>query len=31
MTCYANYVVFDSPSPLNARSGTRQIWMRWLG
>jgi hypothetical protein len=31
MSYYANYMVFDSPSPLNARSGTRQIWMRWLG
>jgi TolB protein len=31
MSYYANYMVFDSPSPLNARTGTRQIWMRWLG
>jgi len=28
---YANYMVFDSPAPLDAPDGTHQVWMRWLG
>ena len=28
---YANYMVFDSPAPLDAPDGTHQIWLRWLG
>jgi hypothetical protein len=31
MSFYANYMVFDSPAPLNAASGIHQIYMRWLG
>jgi hypothetical protein len=31
MSFYANYIVFDSPGPLGARSGPHQIYMRWLG
>jgi hypothetical protein len=31
LSYYANYVVFDSPSPLDARKGTDQVWMRYLG
>jgi hypothetical protein len=28
---YANYMVFDSPAPLDAPDGDHQIYMRWLG
>jgi hypothetical protein len=28
---YANYMVFDSPAPLDAADGPHQIYMRWLG
>ena len=31
MSYYANYIVFDSPSPLGARSGDHQIYLRYLG
>jgi hypothetical protein len=31
MSFYANYVVFDSPAPLNAAEGRHQIFMRYLG
>jgi hypothetical protein len=31
MSYYANYIVFDSPSPIGARSGEHQIYMRYLG
>ena len=31
MSFYANYIVFDSPAPLGSRSGTPQIFMRYLG
>lgn len=31
MSYYANYYVFDSPAPLNARTGTHQVFMRYLG
>jgi hypothetical protein len=31
MSYYSNYYVFDSPAPVNARSGTRQVFMRYLG
>ncbi|MEA2435465.1 MAG: hypothetical protein QOF65_21 [Thermoleophilaceae bacterium] len=31
MSFYANYVVFDSPAPMNAAQGTHQIFMRYLG
>jgi hypothetical protein len=31
MSYYANYFVFDSPAPLNARKGAAQVWMRYLG
>jgi hypothetical protein len=31
MSFYANYIVFDSPGPLGARSGVHQVYMRWLG
>jgi hypothetical protein len=31
MSFYANYIVFDSPAPLDAPDGDHQIWMRWLG
>jgi hypothetical protein len=31
MSFYANYVTFDSPAPLGAKSGDRQVFMRWLG
>jgi hypothetical protein len=31
MSYYANYFVFDSPAPLNARKGPAQVWMRYLG
>jgi len=28
---YANYMVFDSPAPLDSVDGVHQIYMRWLG
>src|SRR4051794_18973615 len=28
---YANYMVFDSPAPLDSPNGDHQIYMRWLG
>ena len=31
MSYYANYIVFDSPAPIGARSGLHQIYMRYLG
>jgi hypothetical protein len=31
MSYYANYIVFDSPAPIGARSGQHQIYMRYLG
>ena len=31
MSFYANYIVFDSPAPLDAPDGDHQIYMRWLG
>jgi hypothetical protein len=31
MSFYANYVVFDSPAPMNAAQGLHQIFMRYLG
>lgn len=31
MSFYANYIVFDSPAPLNDRNGAHQIYMRYLG
>ena len=31
MSFYANYIVFDSPAPLDAPDGNHQIWLRWLG
>jgi hypothetical protein len=31
MNFYANYVVFDSPAPLNAVEGPHQIFLRYLG
>ena len=31
MNFYANYVVFDSPAPMNAAEGPHQIFMRYLG
>ena len=31
MSYYANYIVFDSPAPIGARSGGHQIYMRYLG
>jgi hypothetical protein len=31
MNFYANYVVFDSPAPMNAAEGQHQIFMRYLG
>ena len=31
MSFYANYVVFDSPAPMNAAEGQHQIFMRYLG
>jgi hypothetical protein len=31
MNFYANYVVFDSPAPMNAADGPHQIFMRYLG
>jgi hypothetical protein len=31
MSFYANYVVFDSPAPMNAAQGAHQIFMRYLG
>jgi hypothetical protein len=31
MSYYANYVVFDSPAPLDATDGDHQIYLRWLG
>jgi hypothetical protein len=31
MSYYANYIVFDAASPLSARDGPHQIYMRYLG
>ena len=31
MSFYANYIVFHAGAPLGARSGTPQIYMRYLG
>jgi hypothetical protein len=31
MSFYANYIVFDSPTPLNGTEGPHQIYMRYLG
>jgi hypothetical protein len=31
MSYYANYIVFDSPAPLGAATGSHQIVMRYLG
>jgi hypothetical protein len=31
MSFYANYIVFDSPTPLNRTEGAHQIYMRYLG
>jgi hypothetical protein len=31
MSYYANYVVFDSPAPIGAGGGPRQIYLRYLG
>jgi hypothetical protein len=31
MSFYANYIVFDSPAPIDALEGTHQIFMRYLG
>jgi hypothetical protein len=31
MSFYANYIVFDSPAPLNDDQGAHQIFMRYLG
>jgi hypothetical protein len=31
MSFYANYIVFDSPAPLNRDQGAHQIYMRYLG
>lgn len=31
MSFYANYVVFDSPTPLGGSDGAHQIYMRYLG
>jgi hypothetical protein len=31
MSFYANYIVFESPAPIDARAGPRQIFMRYLG
>jgi hypothetical protein len=31
MSFYANYIVFDSPAPLDSRRGQNQVWMRYLG
>jgi hypothetical protein len=31
MSFYANYIVFDSPAPLNSSQGAHQIYMRYLG
>lgn len=31
MSFYANYLLFDSPAPLDAPAGTHQVYMRYLG
>jgi hypothetical protein len=31
MSFYANYIVFDSPAPIDALEGAHQIFMRYLG
>ena len=31
MSYYANYMLFDSPAPLDAPTGTHQVFMRRLG
>jgi Tol biopolymer transport system component len=31
MSYYANYIVFDSPAPLDRSNGARQVFMRYLG
>ena len=31
MSFYANYIVFDSPAPLDRNRGEHQVWMRYLG
>lgn len=31
LSYYANYIVFASPTPLNAKTGVSQVWMRYLG
>jgi hypothetical protein len=31
MSFYANYIVFDSPAPLDSTDGPHQIFMRYLG
>jgi hypothetical protein len=28
---YANYILFDSPAPLDAPTGPPQVFMRYLG
>jgi hypothetical protein len=31
MSFYANYILFDSPVTFDAGTGSRQVFMRWLG
>jgi hypothetical protein len=31
MSFYANYILFDSPTPLDRRDGEHQVYMRYLG
>jgi hypothetical protein len=31
MSFYANYIVFDSPAPLDSSNGSRQVFMHYLG
>jgi hypothetical protein len=31
MSFYANYIVFDSPAPLDSSNGAHQVFMRYLG
>jgi hypothetical protein len=31
MSFYANYILFDSPTPLDRREGEHQVYMRYLG
>jgi hypothetical protein len=31
MSFYANYIVFDSPAPMDIKDAAHQVYMRYLG